>query len=231
MTFLIPLLAVSVFSVPLAFADSTISRTYERSIYDYSSGVYYEALRYRVELSIQTEWDGTWRKGNTYHGTLAFCLDWFSTEHFPRGVTMVVIPPMADPNLVLNITYHEGNLTLFSVTQIQKWEIDFTLGLSGPSNETYRFRLLYKYYIYNYTIANDLTLIEEGSFIAPDVYLSTPSNYIPTSQQITDVSSQIQGLRDLFYVLIALVTVSIVVQIVQVVRGRSGKENQTPSIH
>ena len=208
-------LTTSLFLAPKASCSSTISRTYERTLYLPSGKEMLEMVRFRIDLSIETEADETWRNNSRYHGLAFFELDWYNPTLFPNGVNLVFEQPEIFSASV-NCTFAGGNLTLSSAGfPSVYWNIDFDV----TGTETFRYSTFIFYTVYNSSFWSPPygPTVGRTYFAQPAIYITIADEKAPpTYQQVASLNQDIENLgnsllsmQTLVYVLIALSAASI----------------------
>jgi hypothetical protein len=216
-------LVFALFSVPRAFGSSTISQSYERTIYG-SKG---EVLSYIIDLSIQTEADGTWRNDTRYLGQVTVELNWYNTTLFPYEIWVVFERPTYYSPVGVNCTFQDYNITLAESSSSASWGVVFGTP-SLPDSETevfYEYAPIMPIDVYGISPPFTETLFGNYGFQQPAIYITITNGSVsqPTNQQLASLTSLVQQIenslgntQNLVYVLIALIVLLGVINLVLV---------------
>ena len=135
------ILALSSTCIVRGSGSSTISQSYEHTVYMPTSQGTLSLFTYRVGISIQTEPDGSWKENSHYEGIFSVQLEWYEGKLFPYGISILFpnnslsLPggysygsDVLNETILLRGFANSGNLTVSSAYNYDYYMIRFDVG-------------------------------------------------------------------------------------------------------
>lgn len=218
---------LSVSSVVRVYSMSTILQTYEEKvcipIFSYYKLIAtYEGAHYRIQISIETESDGTWRKNKNYSIILEIVREWYNQSLCPHGISLIIrMPSMAWglPQTIDGEEYHYDKkktiIDWLRTTYVVKCDIGYI------EEENIKIDPEIFYYVYNTSICDfigkDEYLVSLGHWYLPQFWISVrPDPRAQRQTEFSNIQTQINLLKEeltyiknLMYVLILTIVILI----------------------
>lgn len=234
--------------IPKVSSSSTISQSYEDTVYMESSTTHemLALFRYKAGLSIQTEPDGTWRGSARYEAIFSIVLDWYDSKLFPYGIrldfTNLYLLGYAYFPSTINVTvygstgYQNANATVKDIYNYDYWKVRFEIGeasrfqgltLSGAV----QLRPQATYYVYNSTV-RDRQLGYGQSFNAQNaIYITVKPEETEQLSESTfeDFSDTIEKTLNSFQLQVVVLDIGIIVLLLVTTIFIARKKPQTPT--
>jgi hypothetical protein len=236
---------VLVYSIPKVFGSSTINQTYEGTFYAMVPSDVIEVFRYRIDISIQTEPDGTWRNNSRYKIQIVTTLLWYNKNFLPDGITVECspyIPYIANINYTTSAYHVNISSTDIYPYPWSTWTATFQTGSLYPGEKrVVEIGPIVDFRVYNGTIyihdfrgpgwwASELT----HTFYGPVTYLylqaeepkpSTQSEMENLITRIDDLKESLALTNNLMLILLVLVVIAIAINVVvQILRTKGQKQ-------
>jgi hypothetical protein len=229
---------LSVYSFPSANAlPSSINDVYEITIY-YTEGPFIGrlhgygprsrfgdlAISFTIRLSIQTEYDGTWKGTNQYAGLIEAFLEWYDHTLFPYGIEIIIEPDVYWPtypwwqtglNAGENVTFYGSSFSIGDSPNVfDHGYVNMLITPVPPHNPPYNVPLQLSFWchIYNGTQQYGSPM---GSYIYHSQLFNIARMPAESITSTTISNEAILSIKNLVYVLIALVATLITVNLVQ----------------
>lgn len=216
----------------------------------------YEVFRYKVDVSIQTEPDGTWRNNTYYEARMVIRLVWYNEEFLPLGITIESSPRISYSAWAwVNYTswVYNVNITDVGVYPWTTWTARFQTG-SLYSGEEQRVELTpyVDFYVYNGSFGtydfrgpNWWASRLHHTFEGQTIYLyGQAEEPMPASQmdvqnlieqaedlieQINDINRSLAYMNNLVLILVVLLVSSIIINVALGFFMRRAKKQETIS--
>jgi hypothetical protein len=232
---LVLVLVALVYSTPKVSGSSTINQTYEETFYAMISRDVIEVFRYRIDVSIQTEPEGTWRNNSRYNIQIVTTLIWYNKEFLPTGITVECSPYIPSTNINCTTSAYHVNITSEDIYPWSTWTATFQTGsLYSGEKRIIEITPIVNFYVYNGTMyihdfrglgwwAAYLT----HTFHGPVTYLYLQTEEPKSASQsemenliarIDDLNKSLALTNNLVLILLALVVIAIAINVVVQVR-------------
>jgi len=204
-------LALSSTCIMRVSGSSTISQSYEHTMYMSTSQGTLSLFTYRAGISIQTEPDGSWKENSRYEGVFSVQLEWYDSKLFPYGISIVFsnqslfLSGYGYGSYLLNETVlwrgfaNPENLTVNSAANYDYYVIRFDVGkardFQGLTLQgAVRLHPVAGFYVYNSTFEEGQLGYQEWFYAQNDIYINVrPEETTPLSgAQFEDYNNTVQ---------------------------------------
>jgi len=200
---------------------STVIQNYEVSVYApihyyYKVVALYEAARYRIYISLETEPDGTWRPNKSYQAIVKIVRDWYNFSLCPNGVSLIIRVPMWAKGPVIQTVDGKEYIYYYNKTLIDS--VDFVYNFTCNHVEEavdIEINLEMFYYAYNTTIfeeiGEDEYLMAIGMRYLPSFWITLmedpqqqlQTDFLRLQTQITSLEMELTNIRNLMCLLVS----------------------------